>query len=229
MVFENDDDHYRFIFCLYECNDANFVRMSLRITDRRQNNFAGSHLASVQGATLHALPHRQRVLLVEVIAFVLMPNHYHLILRQLVDGGISLFMKKLSNSYTGYFNDKHERKGMGALFQGRFKAVHIKNNDQFIHLAEYVFSNPIGIFDPDWKNGGSKKHNEAIDFLNNYKWSSYLDSVGTKNFPSVTARDFLWKVFGNSDDDAKGMEKVKTFTEEWIRNKEILLPKISME
>jgi len=228
-VFTNDDDYYRFIFCLYECNDANFVRMSQRVADRRQRNFAGSHLARLQGATLSNLPSPKRNVLVEVVAFVLMPNHYHLVVRQLVEGGVSLFMKKLSNSYTGYFNDKHERKGMGALFQGRFKSVLVAGDGQFLHLAEYIFSNPVALIDSGWKNEGVADHNMAIDFLNNYKWSSYPDSVGIKNFPSVTERDFLWKVFSNSDDIAKGMESVKNFTQEWVINKKTLLPGLSLE
>jgi len=128
-------------------------------------------------------------------------------------------MKKLSNSYTGYFNDRYERKGMGALFQGRFKAVHAGDNNQFIHLAEYVFSNPVELVDADWKTEGVKDLKAAIEFLNNYKWSSYLDSIGIKNFPSVTARDFLLKVFAKSDDIGKGMRTVKEFTESWIKNK----------
>ena len=151
-----------------------------------------------------------------------MPNHYHLILKQVVEGGISLFMKKLGNSYTGYFNGKHERKGMGALFQGRFKIVHVDANDQFLHLVEYVFSNPVEIFDQDWKIKGVGNPKRAIEFLNEYKWSSYLDSIGIKNFPSVTQRDSLWKVFAGSADIEEAQSRVKKYTESWIKSKEIL-------
>ncbi|MFA6375905.1 MAG: transposase [Candidatus Paceibacterota bacterium] len=229
IIFTNDNDYYRFVFCLYECNDTNSVRMSDRIFDRQQRNLTRSHLASLQGATLHNSQKQNRKPLVEVIGFTLMPNHYHLIVRQLIEGGISLFMKKLGDSYTGYFNEKHERKGMGALFQGRFKAVHVISDEQFMHLVEYIFSNPIEIIESDWKRGGVRDATAAIDFLNNYKWSSYSDSIGTKNFPSVTVRDFLWKVFGGSDDVEKGMEAVKIFTQDWIKNKRILPPSLSFE
>jgi putative transposase len=235
IVFMDESDYYRFVFCLYECNDANFVRMSQRISARRERNsenYTRFHLASSQGETLYNFPNDQlpkRDLLVEIIAFTLMPNHYHLVVRQLVAGGISLFMKKLSNSYTGYFNGKYERSGVGALFQGAFKAVRVVGDGQFAHLVEYVFSNPVEIADPDWKNRGAQNPNEAIAFLNGYKWSSYLDSIGIENFPSVTNRDFLWKVFGDGNDIQKGMAGVKNSTEEWIKNKKFLVPALSLE
>lgn len=94
---------------------------------------------------------------------------------------------------------------------------------------EYVFSNPVSILDPDWGNGGNKEHSQIIDFLDHYEWSSYLDSIGIKNFPSVTERILLWKIFSNSDDIFKGQRKVKDYTEEWIKYKKILLPKLSIE
>ena len=73
--------------------------------------------------------------LVNIIAYCLNPNHYHLILEQLVDGGISEFMKRIGG-YTSYFNNKYERSG--SLFQGRFKAVHIDSNEYLLHASAYV-------------------------------------------------------------------------------------------
>jgi putative transposase len=222
-IFIDESDYYRFIFSLYECNDLNYVVMRNRIGERRMRSRIG------KGATFASLSNSKRGLLVEVIVFTLMPNHYHLIVRQLRAGGISLFMKKLSNSYTGYFNGKHERTGMGGLFQGRFKAVHVEGNNQFMHLVEYVFSNPVELADSDWKIRGAKDPKKAIEFLNDYKWSSYLDSIGSKNFPSVTEREFLWKVFSGSKDIEKGKQNVKKFTEEWIKNKKSLFAELTLE
>jgi len=74
--------------------------------------------------------------LVEVVAFCLLPNHYHLILRQVCDGGISKFMQKLGTGYTMYFNKKNERNG--ALFQGRFKAKMIEVQEHLEYLSVYV-------------------------------------------------------------------------------------------
>ena len=73
--------------------------------------------------------------LVNIIAYCLNPNHYHLILEQLVDGGISEFMKRIGG-YTWYFNNKYERSG--SLFQGVFRAEHINSNEYLLHASAYV-------------------------------------------------------------------------------------------
>lgn len=75
-------------------------------------------------------------LLVHIHAYTLLPNHYHLMLTQVADGGLSEFKKRVIGGYTSYFNEKYERSG--ALFQGTFKRSHIKSNEQFLFLASYV-------------------------------------------------------------------------------------------
>lgn len=77
--------------------------------------------------------------LVEIKAYSLLPNHYHLILKQEVDGGISEFMRRISLGYTSYFNQKNERSG--SLFQGNFKRVLITSDEQFNYLFAYVNEN----------------------------------------------------------------------------------------
>ena len=196
-LFQQISDYFRFIFCLYELNDKNLVIMRNRIKERRERKNRGS------------TPATRREPLVEIITFCLMPNHYHLVLRQLVDNGISLFMKKLADSYVGYFNLKYDRKGRGSIFQGRFKAVHVRTNDQLINLICYIFTNPVELLEKTWKEAGVKNPEQAIKYLESYRWSSYLDCIGKSNFPSVTQRDFLMKVFG-------GPDNIKKFVEGWI-------------
>jgi len=77
--------------------------------------------------------------LVEIYAYALLPNHYHLILKQLEDGGISEYLKRVSGGYTSYFNKKQKRNGV--LFQGKFKRVHIERNEQYNYLLAYVNEN----------------------------------------------------------------------------------------
>ena len=100
--------------------------------------------------------------IVEIICYCLMPNHFHFLLRQIREGGITEFVSKLSNSYTKYLNIKNNR--VGPLLQGDFKAVHVDNNEQLLHLSRYINLNPlVGYVTRD------------LDF---YRWSSYPEYVG---------------------------------------------------
>ena len=113
---------------------------------------------------------------IKIIAYCLMPNHFHLILRQEIIGGISRFISNVSNSYCKYFNTKHNR--VGPLFQGAFKAVWVETDEQLVHLSRYVHLNPISSFLIKEKD------------LDTYFWSSlheYLskDSIETLSDPSI--------------------------------------------
>ena len=99
--------------------------------------------------------------LVEIICFCLMPNHFHFLVKQLKDNGISIFISQLSNSYTKYFNTKYPR--VGPLLQGAFKETLIESDEQLVHVSRYIHLNPI-------VSGLTKS-------LNNYQWSSYLEYI----------------------------------------------------
>ena len=104
--------------------------------------------------------------LVELICYCLNPNHYHFILQQVTDGGISEFMKRLGG-YTWYFNNKYKRSG--SLFQGRFKSVHIDSNEQLLHTSVYVNLN-----DKVHSRGGSTAIGVTTAELVRSSWQEYI-------------------------------------------------------
>lgn len=99
--------------------------------------------------------------IVEILVFCLMPNHFHLTLRQLEDGGITEFMSKISNGFTKYFNIKQDR--VGPLFQGEFKSVLIQTDEQLLHLSRYIHLNPVASF--------------IVQDPKDYEWSSYKEYI----------------------------------------------------
>ena len=101
--------------------------------------------------------------IVEVVAYCLNPNHFHLILKQLAPNGIQKFMHKLGTGYTMYFNDKY--KSSGALFQGRYKAIHVDSNEYLLHLSAYVNLNSEA-----HQNG----KRDIKSMLSRSSWSEYV-------------------------------------------------------
>jgi len=199
LIFKDINDYYRGIFSIYEFNTTKLI------TIREQRKIR----TELKKTGRDTIPDT-RDKLVEVLAFCFMPNHIHLLLRQIKDNGVSNFMRKVGAGYAGYFNKKYNRKGH--LFQGRFNAVHIKKDEQLKTVFVYIHVNPISLIEPKWKENGIQEPDRAIEFLENYKWSSYPDYIGKRNFPSVTKRDFILKIM----DEARGC---KEFVESWIRYK----------
>jgi len=198
LIFKDTDDYYRGIFSIYEFNNAIPVNIWKRRKQRAKEK-AGRDPVS---------PSRE--LLVEVLEFCFMPNHIHLLLKQLKDNGITKFMAKVGAGYGGYFNRKYNRRGY--VFQNRFLAVPIKNETQLKVVSTYIHTNPISLVEPNWKEKGIKDPKKVIEFLEKYKWSSYLDYVNKKNFPSVTEREFISEIMGGENGCAE-------FVESWIQHK----------
>jgi putative transposase len=205
-VFMDDRDHLRFIHDLFEFNDReSSPPPNIRFSSRRPSTL-NTQCFEVELQNIEK-ERKPRKLLVELLAFTLMPNHYHLLVRQKVDNGISTFMQKMGTGYTNYFNLKYERDG--SLFQGRFKAVPVEREAHFIHLPYYIHLNPLDLVTPEWRARKMQNPKKAMHFLENYRWSSFLDYIGKKNFPSVTQRKFLLDFFS-------GPAEYKKSTLEWI-------------
>jgi putative transposase len=203
LIFLNKDDYYRGVFSLFEFNDEQMVSIRARRRARLNAKKLGNKEFSAT-----------RKILVEIFTFCFMPNHIHLLLRQIKDNGITDFMRKFGTGYALYFNKMHKRQGH--LFQGKFKAVHIKNDSQLIAIFNYIHSNPVSLVEPNWKGKGARFPQKAIKFLNKYKWSSYQDYIGQTNFPSVTERNFLSEMMG-------GVVECKKSVQDWIKHKKEVL------
>lgn len=200
-IFIDQHDHLRFIHDLYEFNDHNPVTHT---TYSFNNHFS----ADIGRPNIK----KKRELLVEILAFCLMPNHYHLLLRPLQDTGITFFMKKLNMGYAKYFNEKYERSG--ALFEGKYKSVPVTREAHFIYLPYYIHCNPLDMITPEWRDKKMFDSKKAITFLENYRWSSHLDYLNKKNFPSVTQREFLTQFFENPQQYEKNIQW-------WLKNLEM--------
>lgn len=218
-LFLDIDDHYRGIFCIYEFNTTKPITIRERRLARAHfkkslSDFnRGSPPVIVIKKDEVVVMRDERDLLVEVLAFCLMPNHIHLLVRELKEGGVSKFMLKLESGYAAYFKLKYGIKMTGHFFQDRFNCVHIKTEEQLIAVFVYIHTNPIALIEPHWKERGIKDPEKAIKFLEEeYRWSSLFDYMGKKNFPSVTQRDFLLKILG-------GAEGAKKTVEDWVRYK----------
>lgn len=113
--------------------------------------------------------------LVAIGAWVLMPNHFHILVKEIIEGGTSAFMEKLCTGYSSYFNKRHDR--VGPLFQGRYKSQHVVSDTHLKYLFAYIHLNPLKLVDSAWKERGSIHATKAKKFISTYKDSSYLSHV----------------------------------------------------
>ncbi|MCK5287368.1 MAG: transposase [Thermodesulfovibrionia bacterium] len=205
-VFLDNQDYYRFIHGLFEFNDEDPVLNVNYYFDPKTMDI---------GKRPARKDRKPRKMLVEILIFTLMPNHFHLLLKQKAQKGIVKFMHKVGTGYTNYFNIKYEREGV--LFQGKFKAVLMENNEQLQYIPQYIHLNPLkliyGSRTPiDWR--------KKSKFLEEYRWSSFQDYIGKKNFPSLTQREFLLDVFNGEKNYKKhNIDCLKeTSKGEWIES-----------
>lgn len=190
-LFLDDHDRARFVHDLYEFNDAvpiDNLKYRFRNTGLRDPYF------------------KTRELLVDIHGWVSMNNHYHLVLSERVDNGISLFLRKLNTGYVNYFNGKYERKG--TLLQGRTKKILIDREAQFLYILHYIHLNPLDYFHgaKEWRvrsKSSIKSMSKALEYLDSYRWGSYLDYVGKKNFPSILTTSVFKDALGDYHESLK--------------------------
>jgi putative transposase len=159
QIFLDDSEYERFVTLLYTANSTKSV-----------------HLSNYKEARLEDIPVGDP--LVSIGAWCLMTNHFHIIIKEVEKDGISRFLQKLSTGYSMYFNTKHHRRG--SLFEGKFNAKHLDNDNYLKYQFAYIHLNPISIVDSGWKKKEIINFEKAKEFLSKYKYSSYLDYLGVE-------------------------------------------------
>jgi putative transposase len=145
-IFLNNTDRWRFINLLSHCLPAGPSKSySIYGGGRQRRIKAGEGL-------------------IDLLAYCLMDNHFHLLIQENLEGGTSLYMKRLLTSYSKYFNTRLDR--AGSLFVHPFKAVLVERDEQLLHVSRYIHLNPVvaGI----------------VEDLKDYTWSSVQDYVGLR-------------------------------------------------
>lgn len=200
-VFMEDGDYIRFIHDMYVFNDTqntpNYV-VKARVSERKRN------------------------LLVRIHAFSLMPNHYHILASPVQDGGLSLFMRKLNMGYAKYFNEKYRRTGV--LWQGTFRKIHIKRDAHFKYIPYYIHLNPLDLMHSQWRSGVLQNNKDALVSLGKYRWSSYLDYNGVRNFPSLLYTSDLHAVLGTKKDQSEEILSIISTPELALESKNLEIP-----
>ncbi|HUC88572.1 MAG TPA: transposase [Candidatus Paceibacterota bacterium] len=163
-IFLDKEDYDHFIKLLYVCN-------SKRKLVFREN---------IVNPKIEAFDFEIGTPIVSILAWVLMPNHFHLfVISHRSDlweeeyNPITEFMRKLSTAYAMYFNKKYSR--TGSLFEGKFKSKIVKEENYFNYLFSYIHLNPIKLIQSDWKQKGIKDKNKAKEYLKKYYYSSFYD------------------------------------------------------
>ncbi len=148
---------------------------------------------------------RGAVKIVSILAYVFMPNHFHFLVRQEEEGGISRFMSNFQNSYTRYFNTIHKR--VGGLFLTQFKAVKIDTDEQLYHVSRYIHLNPY-----------AAEIIRSLEELRRYRWSSLPEYLGLSE-EAICDKELILSNFGSVEkyqefvfdqaDYQRSLEKIK--------------------
>jgi putative transposase len=200
-IFIDEKDHNRFVKLLYLANSDEPI--SFKHAFGKKGNKRIDEVKKASEITF-------------IGSWCLMPNHFHLLLKESPEVGprgevgISIFMKKLLTAYSMYFNTRHDR--TGALFEGNFKAKHLDHDQYLKYQFTYIHLNPISIIDNGWKNKKIENKQKAKDFLDQYKYSSYLDYCGVDRPEGKILNKQAFPEYFKSGLDFREM------IDEWINN-----------
>ena len=172
-IFSSDGDRWRFLQGLFLFNDETGSFNLLYTLEQQKGKMHFGILREYM-----AREGIERKPLVRIMADCLKPNHFHLLLEEIQENGISRFMHKLGVGYTKYFNTKYER--VGPLFQGPFKAVEVRKDTQLNYLLAYInVINPGQELEPELKEK-AQDPKEMLRFVEHYPWSTHPEYLGIR-------------------------------------------------
>lgn len=157
LIFHGPEDYLRFQKLLYLGNSAKPLRAEL---------YEGGVFFIDRGSVL-----------VDIFAYCLMPNHFHIVLADRVENGVTLFTRKICTSYSMYYNLRY--KHSGTIFQGSLKKKFVEDERYLNTLIDYVHLNPYGIEAPAMTTEAKMEHlHEAFEYSSAYEYSSLKDYLG---------------------------------------------------
>ena len=184
-IFRDLPDRTRFLKLLFLCNGKKPVLLRPM---RRSLTFGNPDFEKLRVESV-----------VDIGAYCLMGNHFHLLLRQTRRGTISEFLHKLATAYTMYFNTKYER--TGSLFQGTFKARHLDSDEYLKYVFSYIHLNPVEHIEPAWKEKGIVNRKNVDAYLSSYNYFSLPDYLGEKRPETIIVnKDTLPRYFRTRKD-----------------------------
>lgn len=163
-IFMNKRDYEHFIFLMYICNSEKSIE--LRNINKKFD----------RGETI-----------TDIGAYCLMPNHFHILVREKIEGGISKYMRKLMTAYTMYFNKRYER--TGKLYEGVFKSVHVNSDRYLKYMYSYTHLNPCKLLDKGWRENKNRDTEKLLNYAFEYQYSSLKEYAESK-FKILNPRSF---------------------------------------
>ncbi|OGZ21226.1 MAG: hypothetical protein A3D46_00260 [Candidatus Nealsonbacteria bacterium RIFCSPHIGHO2_02_FULL_43_13] len=200
-IFKNDNDRWRFLQGLFMFNDEKATANLLWQLEKTRGGVTFGVLRD-----FFKKDNRERKPLVRILVDCLMPNHFHLLIEEIKEGGISCFMHKLGVGYTKYFNNKYKR--VGSLYQGTFKAALIDNEKYLQYLLVYInVLNPGELVEPNLKENGIKNIEKVMQFAEEYQWSTQQEYLNKRN-SIIIEKGLLGEFFSSPSDYQKFVKSV---------------------
>ena len=173
-ICSKEADFWRFLQGLCLFND---IQSATNILWQLERNRGRLTLNVLKNYIITEGPKRKP--LVRIMAYCAMRNHYHLLVEEIQEGGITKFMHKLNMGYAKYFNNKYDR--VGGLWQGRFKNVLVEDERYLQYLLVYInVLNPADLIESKWREKGIKDIEKILECAEKYSWGSHQDFLGKR-------------------------------------------------